>query len=67
MQQSGGVAYAFENNFDDEAIIRQAMACGVANAMEPGVGVVSQENVNDIYNKITIKEVHSFENVSINN
>lgn len=56
----GGVAHSFEHNFDDEAILRQAMACGVANAMEPGVGVVSQENVAAIYNKVTIKEVYTF-------
>ncbi|API88033.1 hypothetical protein BKP56_01205 [Marinilactibacillus sp. 15R] len=56
----GGVAYSFENHFSDEEILRQAMACGVANAMESGVGVVSQENVNAISKQITIKEVHSF-------
>lgn len=56
----GGVAHSFEHNFDDEAILRQAMACGVANAMESGVGVVSQKNVAAIYNKVTIKEVYNF-------
>lgn len=55
----GGVAHSFENHFDDEAILRQAMACGVANAMEPGVGVVSPKNVEDIYSKVTIKEVYT--------
>lgn len=55
----GGVAHAFEHNFEDEAILKQAMACGVANAMESGVGVVSQENVAAIYNKVTIKEVYN--------
>lgn len=53
----GGVAYAFEKKFSDEDVLRHAMACGVANAMEAGVGVVSQDNVDKIFSEISITEV----------
>jgi len=50
----GGIAYAFDKKYNDKNIIRIAMASGVSNAMEPGVGVINKTNVNNIFKKIII-------------
>lgn len=51
----GGIAHAFNANFDNENILKNGMACGVANALETGVGVISTENVKRIYQEVEIK------------
>lgn len=53
----GGVAYALDNGMDFEEVLKYAMACGVANAMEKAVGFVRKNNVSSIMNEIAIKKV----------
>lgn len=52
-----GAAYAFDNGYPDQDILKQAMACGIANALEEGVGVVSKYNVDALFDKIIINSI----------
>ncbi|AYW49657.1 hypothetical protein C7H83_03730 [Tetragenococcus halophilus] len=48
----GGIAFGFQNNWKKEDILKWSMACGIANTMEKGVGVVDKETVKTIIHKI---------------
>lgn len=49
-----GVAYAIDNDYDFESMIKLAMASGMSNAMEKGVGVVNKEVVSELIKKISV-------------
>lgn len=50
----GGVAFGFQNNWKDEFILKFGITCGVANAMEKGVGVVNKEVLNKIASRVSL-------------
>lgn len=49
-----GVASAIARNYNDKDIIRYAMACGMANTLEEGVGVLSLDNVENLFDQIEV-------------
>lgn len=52
-----GFAYAIENNYDIEGIIKAGMTCGLLNTMHPLTGNIDATQYDTYYNQITIKEI----------
>lgn len=52
-----GFAVSIKRNYDFEYMLRLAVACGTANAMEEETGKVDINNVNTLMNKITVEKV----------
>lgn len=53
----GGLAYSINAQNDFHTQVKTAMACGIANTLEEGVGVVDKKNVETFYSKIIIKKI----------
>ncbi|MDR0921085.1 MAG: 1-phosphofructokinase family hexose kinase [Lactobacillales bacterium] len=53
----GGIAYALDCSYDLETTLRYGMACGMANAMERGVGQVNPDVVENLLSKIEITKL----------
>ncbi|MGV8981461.1 1-phosphofructokinase family hexose kinase [Clostridium sp.] len=52
-----GVAIGIQRGYIIEDILKFAAACGTANALEKETGFVTKETVNELFKKITIKEL----------
>lgn len=53
----GGFAYAIDKNFNFIDSIKLAMACGISNALNKGVGEIEKEQVLKLIDKIKINEI----------
>lgn len=52
-----GIAYGIENLFDDEMMIKFAMACGISNAMNEQTGYISLSQINELIDKIKVEKI----------
>ena len=52
-----GVAIAVQREYKIEDTLKFATACGTANALEKETGFVTEERVNELFNKIIIEEL----------
>ncbi|KGM98277.1 tagatose-6-phosphate kinase [Clostridium novyi A str. 4552] len=52
-----GFATGFDRNYEIEKVLRLANACGVSNTMEKETGVIREEKINDIMDRISIEKL----------
>lgn len=50
----GGIAYALDNSFAIEDVLRYGMVSGVANALEEAVGFINRKTVSTLLNQVTL-------------
>lgn len=52
-----GFAYALSNSLEIEEVLKYANACGMSNAMEKSTGKINITKVNELIEKIIVKEI----------
>lgn len=54
---TAGLVYALSHGYTPEETARLAVACGGANCMNPDLGMIRDEDVRDLFNKVQIKSL----------
>lgn len=52
-----GIAIGLERGYDIKDILKFASACGTSNALEKETGVVSENAVKELFNKVEVKKI----------
>ena len=52
-----GLAYGIDNNLSNQEVLKYSMACGVLNALEEEIGYINIDNLENIMEKIEVKEI----------